>query len=105
MLDKIVMAIRHCVSALETMGRLPTEQASVHEIQKFQCALGAISSPVTDDEALVLMRIFGEDDCFGLAWTLLHLIESAPSWSKMGAHIQETNQWANTLKQRIQNSQ
>jgi hypothetical protein len=34
---------------------------------------------VTDDEARALATAFGPDECFGLAWTLLHLIETAPS--------------------------
>ncbi|MDB6032726.1 MAG: hypothetical protein JWM16_3064, partial [Verrucomicrobiales bacterium] len=29
---------------------------------------------------LALVKVFGPDDYYGLAWSLLHLIESAPGW-------------------------
>jgi hypothetical protein len=33
---------------------------------------------VTDDEAQLLASAFGSDDCYGLSWALLQLIETAP---------------------------
>lgn len=54
-------------------------------IREFEDLLGKIKSPLTDEEACALVGTFGPDDCFGLAWTLLHLIESAPGWPVGGA--------------------
>jgi len=42
-------------------------------------ALHAIEKPVTDEEAQLMVTCFEDDDCFGLAWALLHLVGSAPS--------------------------
>ncbi|MDX2851185.1 hypothetical protein [Actinacidiphila glaucinigra] len=33
---------------------------------------------MTDEEAHALAGCFGDDECFGVAWVLLHLIETAP---------------------------
>jgi len=46
-------------------------------VERWQNLLAAVKTPVSDDEARALVRVFGPDDCFGLAWTLLHLIETA----------------------------
>ncbi|GAA2739349.1 hypothetical protein GCM10010440_01840 [Kitasatospora cinereorecta] len=40
--------------------------------------LQAISRPVTAKEAEALAACFGPEDSFGVAWTLLHLIETSP---------------------------
>jgi hypothetical protein len=43
--------------------------------------LEKITKPVSDEEAQALLDPFGPDDCFGMAWTVLHMIETAPSSS------------------------
>jgi len=63
------------------MGPLPDSTADEATIQTFEDALAAIDAPLTLDEARALLGSFrdDDDDCFGLAWTLVHLIETAPS--------------------------
>ena len=39
-----------------------------------------LSQPATEEEARALITLFGEDSLFGLAWALVHMIESAPGW-------------------------
>jgi hypothetical protein len=67
---------------LVALGPLPREADATEEgLERHQAALARIAIPVTTDEAYLLMTIFGpdgDDSCFGLAWTLLHLIESCP---------------------------
>src|SRR3546814_11718723 len=41
----------------------------------------SIAPPLTLAEATALAGVLGPDNCFGLAWTVVHLIESAPGWS------------------------
>ena len=36
--------------------------------------------PASDEEACSLVTVFGADDSFGLAWSVLHFIETAPNW-------------------------
>jgi hypothetical protein len=44
--------------------------------------------------------VFGDDDCFGLAWTLLHLIESTPGWPLPAALPDLRNEWVRRLRER-----
>ncbi len=62
------------------LGRpLPSEEDNSEEgdeaFEELTEALHAIEKPVTNDEAALLIECFGDDECFGLAWTLLHLVE------------------------------
>lgn len=73
------MNVRHEVLAFAELGPLPGSEASEEQIATHQEYLHQISPPLTDEEAALLVASFGPDECFGLAWTLLHLIETAPS--------------------------
>ncbi|MFB9413943.1 hypothetical protein [Dactylosporangium matsuzakiense] len=66
------------------MGKLPSERgeptvALEEAVERAGALLDRIERPVTDEEAEALADCFGDDLCFGLAWNLLHLIETAPS--------------------------
>jgi hypothetical protein len=60
---------------------------------------------VSNDDARVLVRLFGPDDCFGLAWTLVHLIETAPNWPLEDCLVVTENEWIKVLKQRLANAE
>ncbi|WPW19196.1 hypothetical protein [Streptomyces sp. HNS054] len=87
---------------------LPSEQDNSEEgdeaFDEMERALQAIGKPVTDEEAKLLVNCFGEDDCFGLAWTLLHLVESAPSPVVTCAPPADANVWIQRMWTRYQNS-
>src|SRR5690348_11206331 len=71
--------IRPEVDRLVSMGPLPPEnKPDPALVDASGDAAKAIARPVTTEEAEALLTVFGPDDCFGLAWTLLHLIETAP---------------------------
>ncbi|GGQ18034.1 hypothetical protein GCM10010215_48610 [Streptomyces virginiae] len=59
-------------------GPLPDWDASEEEIDRRERQLTVISGPVTSEEAAALAACFGPDDCYGIAWMLVHLIETAP---------------------------
>ncbi|MFE0642498.1 hypothetical protein ACFW2Y_12925 [Streptomyces sp. NPDC058877] len=59
-------------------GPLPDEDSSEEEIDRRCQQLVAIARPVTTEEAHALAGCFGPDDCYGVGWTLIHLIETAP---------------------------
>lgn len=72
------MTIRASVVEFANKGSLPSsDDAKESALKEQQDLLHAITPPVTAEEAKLLMQCFGPDDCFGLAWTLLHLVESA----------------------------
>jgi hypothetical protein len=72
------MAIRPEVQQLVDLGPFPASRdADEHDIDRRGALLTSIKPPVTVEEASVLLTCFGPDEAFGLAWTLLHLIETA----------------------------
>jgi hypothetical protein len=71
--------IRKEVAELVKLGAFSSEDETIEEeIERRADLLDAISKPLTDEEAEALLPCFGPDDYYGVAWTLLHLIESAP---------------------------
>jgi hypothetical protein len=73
------MSVRKEVRELVALGSMPdSDTAQVEQVQRFQDAIERISPPVTHEEAEALLTVFGPDECFGLAWAVLHLIETTP---------------------------
>ncbi|MEU6243790.1 hypothetical protein [Streptomyces sp. NPDC047024] len=75
--------IRPEVSEFIALGKLPSEDGEPDEaleaaVQRAGDYLDRITRPVTDEEAHALAECFGKDECFGVGWVLLHLIETAP---------------------------
>jgi hypothetical protein len=83
---------------------LPDSSADEEVIAQHEDLLHWISTPVSDEEAVILARLFGPDDCYGLAWTLLHLIETAPGWPIASALSASDNPWIATLRRRGSNA-
>jgi hypothetical protein len=95
------MTIRDEVREFHRFGPLPSEQDESEDadekIQEAERLLHSIAPPVTDEEARMLVESFGEDNCFGLAWTLLHLIETAPSPMVTAEPSEGANPWVERL--------
>ncbi|MFF2364940.1 hypothetical protein ACFVU0_19945 [Streptomyces sp. NPDC058122] len=81
-------------------GPLPDWDGSEEEIDRRWQQLEEIPRPVTAEEAAALAACFGPDDCYGVAWTLLHLIETGPrpvpAVSKPGPDAMD-NDWQHVL--------
>jgi len=89
------------VERLAQIGPLPSSSAATApELRELKVLLGEVQTPITDDEAKALVRLFGPDDCLGIAWSLLHLIETSPSWPIEGALHGLNGEWIDTLKER-----
>jgi hypothetical protein len=94
--------IRHEVRELAAAGPFPDEQdATVEEIDEVERLIDLIDRPVTDDEAQLLATLFGPDNCYGLAWTLLHLIETAPGAQIASYRQNPDNEWVIRLNARV----
>lgn len=93
--------MQSAIVELSKMGSLPSSaNLDVVKLEKFQALLTAVQQPVSDEEACVLVRLFGSDECFGLAWSLIHLIETAPGWPIFGCLSGLENEWIDKLKER-----
>ncbi|MDJ0820225.1 MAG: hypothetical protein QNJ09_00270 [Paracoccaceae bacterium] len=92
------------VKSFVELGPLPSIDSGQDAIARAETALHAISQPVTDAEAEALLDCFGADDCFGLAWTLVHLIETSPTPLPRSAPGEVDNAWLHLLHARAQNA-
>jgi len=95
--------MRECVRELIKLGPLPSdERADVERLQAIESALAQVKRPLAAEEALALLSIFPTDEssCFGLAWAVLHLIETAPGWPLAQARLHAANPWVRTMLER-----
>ncbi|MFE7094443.1 hypothetical protein [Streptomyces erythrochromogenes] len=81
-------------------GPLPDCDADEEEIDRRVTRLEAISRPVSGEEATALVACFGPDDCYGVAWTLLHLIETGPNPVLRTRPAPDANEWHHRLYDR-----
>ena len=83
-------------------GPLPSARGGVELIKEWQEMLERITPPVFDKEAEALTELFpaNDDDCFGLAWSLIHLIETSPDWPLQRCLQNSDNPWIARLQQR-----
>ena len=105
--------MRAAVKLLVALGRLPSEEeADETRLEAVENALGALP-PLTLDEAAGLLPLFGDDDCFGLGWTLLHTVEAAgrvldaEAWTAwLEEHLLDvsSHRWASRLRARARRS-
>ena len=101
------MTVRPIIRELAALGQFPLEEgASEEQVTRYETALRHIAGPVTDEEARVLAALFPtRGSTFGLAWQLVHLIESAPNWPL--ADVLESNpanEWIAHLRRTVENT-
>jgi hypothetical protein len=88
------MKIRRAVEDFVKRGPLPDQGvATEHDLDQRYAMLKMIAPPVTDEEAIALAESFGPDECFGLAWTLLHLIETSPNHPRPSESTFQRSEW------------
>ncbi|GAA0373281.1 hypothetical protein GCM10009541_14610 [Micromonospora gifhornensis] len=100
--------VREEVLAFRRVAPLPSEddesEGADERLEECQRLLLEIQGPVSDAEAQILAECFGKDNCFGLSWTLLHLVETAPMWAVNSPPADGANPWIEYLWIRYQNS-
>jgi hypothetical protein len=101
--------LREQIEELMKMGPLPSSDTALREnqeerIKRYGTLISSITTPITDEEARGLVRIFGPDDCFEMAETLVHLIETAPGWPLWECLEDTSNEWVQTLRLRLENA-
>lgn len=88
------------VQAFVADGPLPDWDAHEDEIDRRAAQLEAIARPVTAQEATALITCFGPDDCYGVAWTLLHLVETGPAPALAAPPAPKAGEWHHRLWRR-----
>jgi hypothetical protein len=93
--------IRSDVDELVKLGAFPSSKGvDLALIKQQQELLERITPPISNAEARELVKLFGPDDYYGLAWTILHLIEGAPNWPLPECLTNSSNEWIRRLKDR-----
>ena len=88
------------VSHLVNIGPLPPSSSEIQRINDWQQAVEKIKPPLSDEEAEALTALFPakEDECYGLAWVLVHLVETAPNWPLETCLQDMDNPWIVSLR-------
>lgn len=91
------------------MGPLPGLEVARHPdkqklVERYGMLVAAIRKPISDDEARVLVRLFGPDDCFGIEEALVRIIETAPGWPLWDTLSDADNEWIQMLRERLANA-
>ena len=99
--------MREEIKELARMGPLPSYKIAMgpdqlEKLERYGLLIVSIRKPVTDEEARVLVSLFGPDDCFEMEETLVHLIESAPGWPLWDCLEDTSNEWIQTLRRRLE---
>lgn len=106
------MKIRTEIIKLKELGKMPNHDDDTVEddiIDQFENLLGSIEKPVNKDEAEILVKLFPKESCFGIEWTLLHVVESVfklIDFEEYKELIMKCNseEWKETLITRLNNS-
>jgi hypothetical protein len=97
--------IRPEIAELVSLGPFPSSKDTVVDVIDRQAELlKRIDRPVSDEEARELVKLFGPDDYYGGAWTLVHLIETAPNWPLTDCLTDDSIEWIARLKMRVENA-
>ncbi len=93
--------VRAVVHELQKLGPLPSEdKADVPQLKRIEELYRGIERPISDDEARILVELFGPDGCYGVAFSLMHLIETAPGWPLKDCLEQLNSEWRVALRNR-----
>ena len=96
-----MMNIRKEIEEMSALGPLPSEDsADIDLLKKYEGLYRAVTRPVTNEEARILVKLFGPDGCFGAALALMHLIETAPGWPLEERLRNQDNEWVIELRNR-----
>lgn len=98
---------RTLVAELLQLGQLPTDAETDNDPARLESweqlldELGA-AGPLSEAEARRLVGLFPPDDsdCYGVAWTLVHLVESVHGWPDLELLRSATGHWPALLRKR-----
>jgi hypothetical protein len=95
------MTIRSEIIELRKIAPLPSEDDATPEVvERYEKLIRAIETPIADEEASLLVEVFGDDGCFGLADSLVQRIETAPHWPILESLTNLENPWVVELIRR-----
>ena len=102
------MTVRPEVLTLAEFGPLPPEEAwDEGSINDFAAAIAAVTQPLSGEERDALLPLFdrpSDDSVWGVAWGVLHLLETAPDDGWQLRLPRASSYWYDLLVMRWANS-
>ena len=83
---------------------MPSEHdADEDTVAIYQREIEALDAPASDEEAAALVAVLprSNDSLFGLAWSVVHFIETAPAWPDAQA-LDGDGPWVAVLRDRVE---
>jgi hypothetical protein len=93
------------VERLVSLGPFPAEKdATEAEVELRQALIQEVGAPISDLEATALLSLLGDDDFFGLAWSIVTIVESAPGWPFWEEILRLPPEWRRMLSDAATNA-
>lgn len=93
--------MQEAVIKLIALGRFPPDiEATEEAVDLAADLIGQVRKPISKAEAIELVKLFGPDTYFGVAWSLLHLIETCVDLPLDFADIKSDAGWLERLQVR-----
>ena len=105
--------MQEAIIKMQALGRMPDESADSPPeavVDAWQTLLEEIETPISKEEAEILVTLFPEEDLFELGWSMLHILETVLSQHIISAQEYRTliqkcvsAEWRETLELRLNN--
>ena len=99
--------IRPAVQTLLRLGPFPSEQddaVTAEDVGYYADLINTLKTPITNEEATQLVTLFGNDNFWGIAGSLRHVVETAPDWPIWSCLTNVSNEWIQSLRQAAMNA-
>jgi hypothetical protein len=94
------------VRQLLMVAPMLTDELDEASLKAARELLDELDHPLSKDDVLALLSVLPTtgDTAYGLNWTVVHAIEAAPSWPIWSALASQDNEWAETLRLRLESA-
>jgi len=99
----VTPSVRSAVAELGELGPLPEADDNAEDslLQRYEQLLGSICEPLNVAEATIIAGLFPRSACFGLEWTLLHLLERSQVWPSAAMDSVCAPRWRREVETRL----
>ena len=89
------------VDKLVDVGRLPaSDRVDKDYLESFQALLREIDGDLDKSDSIRILQLLGPDDCFGLAWSIVHIAENCSEWPFFSEMSGVDPGWVRILEER-----
>jgi hypothetical protein len=98
-----VADVRAVIARLGLLGPLPEEDADIADgvLERYDDLLRRLVEPLHATDAEVVAGLFPQSACFGMEWTLVHLLENSEGWPSTALQAVNSARWSEVLSTRL----